>query len=231
MMDVIFISPLGWSRHVWDKVITDERFGHKSYEVIEFLNTSFEEISVASIEKTINDSLGKLAPDGLVITASYGTAALTAFLKKQAVSLERLLVIDGLDRLPSAEELAAMFVSVEDKTYQTVADYYEDMLSADERDDGELLAILAANLIKRNGAYFPSLDIKGTKAYLSLYADLDVAKEFGAIWGQIKNLAVFSSRSVNFPHIPIREEDHLLMLKDPQQVFEKIFGVLEGSAK
>lgn len=231
MIDVVFISPLGWSRHVWDKVTTDERFRHKSYEVIEFLNTSFEDISVASIEKTIDDSLGKLAPDGLVITASYGTAALTSFLKKKTVILNRLLVIDGLDRLPSAEELGAMFVSVEDKAYQTIEDCYEDMLSADEQADEELLAIVAANLRMRDGVYFPTLDIKNTMSYLSLYANLDVAQEFGAILGQIKNLTVFSSRSVPFPHLPISEEDHLLMVRDPQQVLEKIFELAEGTAK
>lgn len=231
MVDVVFISPLGWSKHVWDKLVTDERFRHKSYKVIEFLNTSFEDISVASIEESLADSLRNLAPDGLVIAASYGTAVLTAFLKKQRISLNHLLVIDGLDRLPSAEELAAMFVSVEDKSYRTVEDYYEDMLSADEQDDGELLAILAANLRLQDGVYFPSLDIKNTKTYLSLYGNLDVAKEFASVLGQLKNVVVFSSRSVALPYVPIREEDHLLMLTDPQQVLEKIFEVSEGTAK
>lgn len=228
MIDVLFISPLGWSKHVWDKLLTDQRFAHKSCEIIEFLNISFEDISIASIDRSIGDSLENLAPDGLVITASYGTAVLNSFLKRNAVRLNRLLVIDGLDRMPSSQELEEIVTGIEDRVYENVEDYYEEMLSADERDDVELLQILAANLMVRDGAYFPTLDLKNTVAYLSLYSNLDIAKEFDCVLNQIQHVLVFSSRFISFPHISIREEDHLLMLRKPQQVLAKIFEEVEN---
>ncbi len=223
MIDCIFISPLGWSKHVWDKIITDERFNDKSYEIIEFLNNSFEDIAEAYIDKTIGDYLKNLSDEGVVITSSYGTVALISFLKRNNIKLNHLVVIDGLDIIPSLEELEHTFSCIEDRHYQNLLEYYDDMLSDEEKDDLELLRILNYNLILKNGVYSPTLDTQSTLSYLSMYSNLDIEKELCLVLNKIKKLFIFSSRSISIPHTKIKEENHLLMLKAPQKVLEKIF--------
>ena len=65
MIDNLFISPLGWSEHVWDKIITDERFNSKSFEIVEFLNDSFENISKKHINEYLIEKLNSLSKKGV----------------------------------------------------------------------------------------------------------------------------------------------------------------------
>lgn len=133
MIDYLFISPLGWSKHVWDEIIIDRRFESKSIEIIEFLNDSFEDISEEHIDRKINNHLDNLSKEGVVVASSYGTVALISFLINNNVSINRLILIDGFDIVPSLEELNSTFNCVEDKCFQEPSDYYNDVLSDDEK--------------------------------------------------------------------------------------------------
>ena len=53
MLDYIFISPLGWSVHVWDKIINSMHLTQNDYEVVEFLNDSYEDITIENIFKDL----------------------------------------------------------------------------------------------------------------------------------------------------------------------------------
>ncbi|WP_449455624.1 hypothetical protein [Streptococcus suis] len=224
MIDYLFISPLGWSKHVWDKIITDERFNNKTIEIVEFLSNSFENISEEQINRCISDNLSNLSTDGVVITASYGTIALiSALMNTNNISLNNLIVINGFDMIPSLEELNNTFNDVEDEFYQSLSDYHDYMLSDDEKNDLNLLYILNHNLAVKNDSYSPKLDTKSTVSYLSIYSNGNIEKTFIAVSNQIKNFFIFSSIPISIPHTKISEENHLLMLKEPNEVLEAIF--------
>lgn len=224
MIDYLFISPLGWSKHVWDEIIIDRRFESKSIEIIEFLNDSFEDISEEHIDRKINNYLDNLSKEGVVVASSYGTVALISFLINNNVSINRLILIDGFDIVPSLEELNSTFNCVEDKCFQELSDYYNDVLSDDEKNDLKLLRILNHNLALKNGIYYPKLDTKNTVSYLSIYSNRDFEKDFQLVSNRIKDFFIFSSRDILIPHTKISEDNHLLMLKNPKKVLEKIFS-------
>ncbi|MGT2925784.1 hypothetical protein [Streptococcus cuniculipharyngis] len=222
MIDYLFISPLGWSKKVWNKLLKDKRFQEKSIDIIDFLNDSFDIISEDEINRRIKHRLSQLSKNGWVITSSYGTAALISCLKHHHLVVKQVLMIDGLDQMPSLEELKETFADLEDVTYQYLSDYYDEMLSDDEKNDTQLLEILTGNLIVHNGRYRPKLNTKNTLAYLSIYSNLDIAAELTTVLNQIEEICIFSSRPIGLAHRPISQEDHLLMLTEPQRVLEKI---------
>lgn len=224
MIDYLFISPLGWSEHVWDKIITDERFNSKSFEIVEFLNDSFENISKKHINEYLIEKLNSLSKKGVVISSSYGTIALISSLTNSNILLNRLIIIEGFDMIPSLEELNNSFTYVEDKFYQNVSNYYDDMLSDDEKDDLELLDILNHNLIVKKDTYTPKLDTKNTKSYLSIYSNFYIENGFISVSNRINNFFIFSSSTISIPHTKISEENHLLMLKEPKELLDVIFN-------
>ncbi|MDU4445311.1 MAG: hypothetical protein E7I81_04295 [Streptococcus mitis] len=223
MIDYLFISPLGWSRHIWDKITTDKRFSNKSFEIVEFLNDSFENISEELISKCISDNLNKLSPEGVVITSSFGTIALISTLINSNISMNRLILIDGFDIIPSSEELNNIFSDVKDGYYQQLSDYYDSILSDNEKEDLELLNILNYNLTVENDVYTPKLDIKSTVSYLSIYSNRDIEKSFLSISDKVSSFSIFSKLPISIPHTAIREENHLLMLKEPKELLGAIF--------
>lgn len=222
MLDYLFISPLGWSSHVWDKLITNEKFNDKTYSAINFSDDSFTSITVNDINKKITESLDQLKSTECVITSSYGTVAFLAYLSETNRSITNLIIIDGLDKLPSQEEIYDMFNQERNIMFSNKIEYYNDMLTDDEKSDHELLHILNYNLIKKEQAYSPILSNKNTSRYLSLYASTEPIKLLNTVLPNIKKLKIFSHNRLSIDFEPISEDEHLLMLKRPDAILKEI---------
>lgn len=222
MLDYLFISPLGWSSHVWDKLITNKKFSNKTYSVINFIDDSFTSITADSINKKITENLDQLKSTGCVITSSYGTVAFLAYLSETNRSITNLIIIDGLDKLPNQKEIYDMFNQDRNITFSNKIEYYNDMLSDDEKSDHELLNILNYNLIKKEKVYSPILSNKNTSRYLSLYASTEPIKLLNTVLPSIKKLKIFSHNSLNIDFELISEDEHLLMLKRPDVILKEI---------
>lgn len=74
-----------------------------------------------------------------------------------------------------------------------------------------------------NDVYTPKLDIKSTVSYLSIYSNRDIEKSFLSISDKVSSFSIFSKLPISIPHTAIREENHLLMLKEPKELLGAIF--------
>ena len=110
-----------------------------------------------------------------------------------------------------------MFIQV-NPAYRSQEDYYNDMLSADEKEDGVLLEIVNHNLIVEKNRYYTKLSLQNSGNYLSLYADLNPVSLLPTILPRIEKVTLFSNIPLDYPYESIDEEQHLLMLKDPDRL-------------
>lgn len=221
MLSYIFISPLGWSEHIWNKVISEGKLNKQDYDTIEFLDKTFEEISIQNIDKIIEEKISHLSTDGYIVTSSYGTVVLLSYLYRKRNFFPNIIIIDGLDKLPSKDELS-YFLKQEKNAYFTKKEYYNAMLSDDEKNDSKLLEILDHNLSEINGIYYPKLSSQNIFYYLSLYANSNPISMLEEITPYVDNLKIFSHIELEYQHEYIDEEKHLLMLKEPDTILKAL---------
>ena len=69
-LDVLFVSPLGWSRHIRDKICPF--LEEKEVAFLEFLDHSYEQMNLEKIEEKLSSELCRLKSDGIVVAASFG---------------------------------------------------------------------------------------------------------------------------------------------------------------
>ncbi|MBG9366883.1 alpha/beta hydrolase [Streptococcus sp. NLN64] len=224
MLDYLFFSPLGWSRYVWDKVLRDERFLNNSFDIIEFTNESFSSLTENSIDEILDGKLSLVSELGTVITSSFGTAVFVNYLKKRDIMVSNLIVIDGLESIPSLDELDLMFSDIKKVKYYQISDYYSEILTEDEQKDQDLKMILNKNLVNYGDYYLPILDEMNTKLYLSIYSKRNILSDLNTVLSKINNVIIFSTHKVELPHILIDEKDHLLMLTNPNRLLDAIFS-------
>lgn len=77
-LDVLLVSPLGWSAHIWDKVLPV--FKGKRIAVFTFLDDSYEQITKEKMETRLASDLNRLKGEGIVMVASYGVAVFVHYL-------------------------------------------------------------------------------------------------------------------------------------------------------
>lgn len=77
-LDVLFVSPLGWSRHVWDKICP--LFEEKEVACLDFLDHSYEQVNLEKIEEHLAYELSRLKSDGIVVAASFGVVVISHYL-------------------------------------------------------------------------------------------------------------------------------------------------------
>lgn len=77
-LDVLFVSPLGWSRHVWDKICP--LFEEKEVAFLDFLDHSYEQVNLEKIEEHLAYELSRLKSDGIVVAASFGVVVISHYL-------------------------------------------------------------------------------------------------------------------------------------------------------
>ena len=221
MLNYVFISPLGWSSQVWNKVITKGKLNKEDYTIIEFLDKPTEEINIQNIDKIIEERITHLSHKGYIITSSYGTVTLLSYFYRKRNFFPNIIIIDGLNKVPSQDELFP-FLKQEKTAYFTKKEYYDAMLSDSEKNDSKLLEILDHNLIKINGIYYPKLSPQNIFNYLSLYADSNPLSMLEDTIPYIDNLKIFSHIELEHQYEHIDEEKHLLMLKEPDTVLKSL---------
>lgn len=222
MIDYLFVSPLGWSEHVWDKLTTLPKFRTANCDYVTFLDDSFPAIEQEVIEAELLKKLTQLSPQGLVVASSYGSLVTLSTLAKHQVSLPRLVLIAGLMDMPSLTDLAAEFEKDREELYASPLDYLSVILTDKERKDSLLCQIVLSNL-QAEGTFFRSrLSLKNPQAYLAAYAGAkpqDLLEQVSQRCGQ---LIIFSDFDLPYPYIKIAPEDHLLMLTKPHVLYQTL---------
>lgn len=220
MIDYLFVSPLGWSQHVWDRLLSFSAFAGSKCDYRTFLDDSFSSITQEQIEADLLKKLGQLTPQGVVIAASYGTVVTLSTLAKYKLSLPRLVLISGLEDVPPLADLAVEFeVGVEER-YTDLSDYLSMMLTEEERQDSLLCQILEQNLRIEDTYYRLRLSQAGVKTYLTAYAGTRPQDLLEKVHQNLPNLTIFSEEDLLYPHVKIAPEDHLLMLTKPQVLYQ-----------
>ncbi|RBR35753.1 hypothetical protein EB06_00122 [Enterococcus cecorum] len=143
-LDVLFVSPLGWSRHIWDKICP--LFKEKEVAFLEFLDHSYEQVNLEKIEEKLSSELCRLKPDGIVVAASFGVLVVGHYLSTHNQECHQLILIDGFETLPTNDELNQLVDQLPTNQYATLQDYYNSMLEENEQQDMKLLEILNHNL-------------------------------------------------------------------------------------
>ena len=225
MIDYLFISPLGWSNSIWEKIIKhlDKK---ASIEIITFLDSPLLEIDAKKIRKKITKNIHKLSDNGIIIAASFGVVSLLSALERIIPSVKTIILIDGFEAIPNKDELLKMNLYDIPEKFHTIEEYLGFILEKDDTKDSELVNILTNNLNHINNEYVVKLSNNNMLNYLlafSNYPTLDTLKNFLDLNKTIR-VEVFSSRHLplkcNIHHIETQE--HLLMLSNPQKIIDII---------
>ncbi len=220
MLDYIFISPLGWSAHVWDKIINSMHLNQNDYEVVEFLNDSYEDITIENIFKDLNTKFRRLSLYGTIVTSSYGSIVTLAYLKKYNIKINKIILIDGFEMIPNKNTLIEI-ISNKSISYPSLNEYHNTLLTSEkEKNDRELLEIINHNLTYINSNYVPKLSNKNMIDYLSLFSDINPIVIFQEVQENIKEFFIFSNLELPISYIKISDQDHLLMLTKSDRVLK-----------
>ena len=136
-LDVLFVSPLGWSRHIWDKICPF--LEEKEVAFLDFLDYSYEQVNLEKIEEKLSYELCRLKPDGIVVAASFGVVVVGHYLSTHNHQCHQLILIDGFETLPTNDELNQFANQLPTNQYATLQDYYNRMLEENEQQDMKLL--------------------------------------------------------------------------------------------
>ncbi len=223
MLDYIFISPLGWSVHVWDKIINSMHLTQNDYEVVEFLNDSYEDITIENIFKDLNTKFKRLSLYGTIVTSSYGSIVTLAYLKKYNIKINKIILIDGFEMIPNKNTLIEI-ISNKSISYPSLNEYHNTLLTSEkEKNDRELLEIINHNLTYINSNYVPKLSNKNMIDYLSLFSDINPIVILQEVQKNIKEFFIFSNLELPISYIKISDQDHLLMLTKSDRVLKYLW--------
>lgn len=213
-LDVLFVSPLGWSRHVWDKICP--LFEEKEVAFLDFLDHSYEQVNLEKIEEKLSYELCRLKPDGIVVAASFGVVVISHYLSTHNQQCHQLILIDGFETLPTNDELNQLADQLPTNQYATLQDYYNRMLEENEQQDMKLLEILNHNLSFYQERYHTKLSNENMISYLRCYLNYSVKNTLAKISQQVNQLIVYSSIALPIPYEKITPDNHLLMLTNPE---------------
>lgn len=220
MFDYIFISPLGWSAHVWDKIINSMHLNQNDYEVIEFLNDSYDDITTENIFKILNTKFKRLSPYGTIVASSYGSIITLAYLKKYNIQINKIILIDGFEMIPNKNALMKLIPN-NSVSYSSLNEYHNTLLTSEkEKNDKELLEIINHNLIYTDSSYVPKLSNKNMVDYLSLFSGIEPIVIFQEVQENIKEFFIFSNLELPISYIKISKLDHLLMLTKSDRILK-----------
>lgn len=215
MDKLLLISPLGWEKNVWDLIIKRKNMSKYCLDYISFLDNSFKEISRKEIEGEIIKKLKELTNNSIIITSSYGTVVLLSALFKSEIKIGKLIIIDGLNKIPNGNEIEKIFDEYSEE-FNNDEEYYDYILSDEEKTE-ELKQISKHNLKYENKKYRLKLNKKKAIEYLKLYENIDSFNLLLNIKSQIKELKIFST--IDLKDIEyIKIDEHLLMLKNPDMI-------------
>lgn len=113
MTNVLCLSPLGWSHHVWD-LLVDLPSVKDHWTSIEFLETSFPRISKNELYHQLAEKLEMLQSPKIVVASSFGVPVLLDYLKQYPTPLEALILIDGFEDIPDHQQLVALLENQEE---------------------------------------------------------------------------------------------------------------------
>ncbi len=219
-LDVLFVSPLGWSRHIWDKICPF--LEEKEVAFLDFLDHSYEQVNLEKIEEKLSYELCRLKPDGIVVAASFGVVVVGYYLSTHNHQCHQLILIDGFETLPTNDELNQFANQLPTNQYATLQDYYNSMLEENEQQDMKLLEILNHNLSFYQERYHTKLSNENMISYLRCYSNYSVKNTLTKIRQQVNQLIVYSSIALPIPHEKITPDNHLLMLTNPEILANQI---------
>lgn len=218
MANFLFLSPLGWTHHVWDLVV-DFPSIKDNWTSLEFLEISFPTISKDTIRQKIATQLDTLESPKIVIAASFGVPVLLDYLQKHPTQLNALILIEGFDEIPDLQQLPLLFEN-QKETFSTQEAYLDEMVGSDSPVGEEVASILFQNLQKEGSAYRVRLGNQAAINYLGLYSGFDSQEALLQVVNQTEKVILFSHIPLTLPHHWIHPQDHLLMLTQPEQLKE-----------
>ncbi len=216
MVNFLFLSPLGWTPHVWDLVV-DLPSIKDNWKSLEFLETSFPTIAKDAIRQKIATQLDTLESPKIVIAASFGVPVLLDYLQEHPTQLNALILIEGFDEIPDLQSLPVLFEN-QKETFSTQEAYLDEMVGSDSPVGKEVASILLQNLQKEGPIYRVRLGNQAAMNYLGLYSGFDSQEALLQVVNQAEKVILFSHIPLALPHHLIHPQDHLLMLTQPEQL-------------
>ncbi len=222
MIDYLFLSPLGWNKQIWKKIVDNKKIQNKDYEIMEFLDNSFKKITKSDIYIKLDNYLNKLSNRGIIVSSSFGSVVLINYLIDKELTLKnKIIIIDGFETIPKKDLLIKNFESIPN-IFHSSEEYYNSILTPDEKEDKILLDILKYNLTYKNKTYHTILSNQSAVNYLSIFSSIDFIKQLLIIVPRINNLILFSSIELPVKYYKISSDDHLLMITNPQLLLDNL---------
>lgn len=224
MTNVLCLSPLGWSHHVWD-LIVDLPSVKDHWTSTEFLETSFPRISKNELYYQLAEKLEMLQSPKIVVASSFGVPVLLDYLKQYPTPLEALILIDGFEDIPDHQQLVALLENQEE-VFPTKEAYLQQMLGVDSQVGKAVAQIIGQNLQEDGESFRVKLGNQACLDYLTLYSGFKSQQCLAQVVEQAKHVRLFSSIPLSLPYNSIAPQDHLLMLTKPddlKQVLMELF--------
>lgn len=234
-IDLLFITPLGWDKHIWSNIATSIETKNKNIEYIEYKGNNPKEKQ--DIYDELFTNMKTLTEDGVVVCASYGTVAFLNFFKNYSYKLKKikaLIILEGLAKIPNVKILKNELLNNHEKTiYKSKEEYIENELVENEFNYIIKKELLLKNLKSTDNGYELITTDNDIFHYLSIFSEIDNKEILNSIIDKFEKIVIYSSEIDNinsYKHIILHkneEENHLIMLEKEQEIKRIILENLE----
>lgn len=224
---LLFITPLGWDKHIWSNIATIIETKNKNIEYIEYIGSNLKEKQ--DIYNELLNNINMLSNNGIIVCASYGTVAFLNFFKEhnyKANKIKALIILEGLDEIPSINILKNELLKNNEKTiYKNKAEYIENALVENEFNYIIKKELLLKNLKSTDNGYELITTNKDIFHYLSIFSEIDNKEILNSIIDKFEKIVIYSrdidninNNNRNIILHKNEEENHLIMLEKEQEI-------------
>lgn len=225
-IDLLFITPLGWDKHIWSNIATSIETKNKNIEYIEYIGSNLKEKQ--DIYNELLNNINMLSNNGIIVCASYGTVAFLNFFKEynyKANKIKALIILEGLDEIPNINILKNELLKNNEKTtYKSKEEYIENELVENEFNYIIKKELLLKNLKSTDNGYELITTNKDIFHYLSIFSEIDNKEILNSIIDKFEKIVIYSrdidniNNNRNIILHKNEEENHLIMLEKEQEI-------------
>lgn len=216
MVDYLFIGPLGWEKNIWDWLLVSLK--DKTYDFVEYLDEKDENINEAYLKNMLEKKIKSVKKTGSIIASSYGSRFLLYCMKSLDLEGRDVIFIEGFEEIP---EIGLIRDSLQGRKeiFKTMDEYLNVMTDEKDRQNLFIVEAVIKTLKQDEEPFTVKCSNQKMEKYLSILAGMKTEVLIKNMKKQKSNYTIFSSKKIEgISYVPISEEEHLLMLSDPDKI-------------
>ena len=218
MVDYLFIGPLGWEKNIWDWLLKSLK--DKTYDFVEYLDEKDENINEVYLKNMLEKKIKLVKKTGSIIASSYGSRFLLYCMKSLDLEGRDVIFIEGFEEIPEIDFIRDSLQGRKE-IFKTVDEYLNVMTDEKDRQNLFIVEAVIKTLKQDEDQFVVKCSNQKMEKYLSILAGMKTEVLIDNIKKQKGNYTIFSSKKIEgVSYVPISEEEHLLMLSDPDKIID-----------